>query len=199
MPKSTSGTFDRQSHTYTLGGEILPSVTSIITEVLQIDHSFSTPGSAGKGTRVHDYLADRDTLGLYDMVPDEEIAPYVRAWDQFCADYAWRDSHIEYSMYGGGYAGTVDRIGSWQGSSQPVLLDYKTGKNKHHYGYQLAAYTGLAFRAGIYVEDRVILELRQDGDYSVRIKYKDQKYGSDSWDEGWSNILGVYNIIHRNG
>ena len=122
--------FEESTHTYTLDGVVIPSVTEICAPITcgKYPPVGVVQQAAARGTRVHELCA------LYDMdaLPDEieaELVGYVKAWAAFCRDYkpVWR--HIELPLYGEidpgqPFAGTVDRIGDIDGRTR--VVDIKT-------------------------------------------------------------------------
>lgn len=122
--------FEEATHTYTLDGVVIPSVTEICAPITcgKYPPVGVVQQAAARGTRVHELCA------LYDMdaLPDEieaELVGYVKAWAAFCRDYkpVWR--HIELPLYGEidpglPVAGTLDRIGEIDGLTR--VVDIKT-------------------------------------------------------------------------
>lgn len=86
----------------------------------------SSTRSANRGTSIHDLL-DRRTRGEDGFELQGEAAAYVAGVDAFLRDHDVVPWQTEVTMFGDGYAGTADFIGTLDGV--PVLLDYKTGKN----------------------------------------------------------------------
>lgn len=122
--------FDEGTHTYTLDGVVIPSVTEICAPITcgKYPPVGVVQQAAARGTRVHELCA------LYDMdaLPDEieaELVGYVKAWAAFCRDYKPVWTHIELPLYGGidpgqPFAGTLDRIGEIDGQTR--VVDIKT-------------------------------------------------------------------------
>ena len=122
--------FDEATHTYTLDGVVIPSVTEICAPITS--GKYPPVGvvqqAAARGTRVHELCA------LYDMdaLPDEieaELVGYVKPWAAFCRDYKPVWKHIELPLYGEidpgqPFAGTLDRIGEIDGFTR--VVDIKT-------------------------------------------------------------------------
>ena len=122
--------YEESTHTYTLDGVVIPSVTEICAPITcgKYPPVGVVQQAAARGTRVHELCA------LYDMdaLPDEieaELVGYVKAWAAFCRDYkpVWR--HIELPLYGSPdtglpFAGTLDRIGEIDGRTR--VVDIKT-------------------------------------------------------------------------
>ena len=122
--------FDEGTHTYTLDGVVIPSVTEICAPITcgKYPPVGIVQQAAARGTRVHELCA------LYDMdaLPDEieaELVGYVKAWVAFCRDYKPVWTHIELPLYGEidpgqPFAGTLDRIGEIDGLTR--VVDIKT-------------------------------------------------------------------------
>ena len=122
--------FDEATHTYTLDGAVIPSVTEICAPITcgKYPPVGVVQQAAARGTRVHELCA------LYDMdaLPDEieaELVGYVKAWAAFCRDYKPVWTHIELPLYGVTntglpFAGTLDRIGEIDGQTR--VVDIKT-------------------------------------------------------------------------
>lgn len=183
--------FDPESHTYTVGGVEIPSVTEVCAPLTAgkyvpsgvVDHA------AARGTRVHELCA------LFDMdaLPDEietECLPYLAAWQRFCRDYRPEWEYIEHPMHAGvnglEVAGTVDRIGLIDGKR--MVVDIKTAQSMDRASKvalccQLEAYSHLAFQNGIEVlETGMGVQLMRDGSYRIQEQRKiEQKYRFDSY------------------
>ena len=122
--------FDEGTHTYTLDGVVIPSVTEICAPITcgKYPPVGVVQQAAARGTRVHELCA------LYDMdaLPDEieaGLVGYVKAWAAFCRDYKPVWTHIELPLYGSPdtglpFAGTLDRIGEIDGRTR--VVDIKT-------------------------------------------------------------------------
>lgn len=138
-------TFDEATHTYTLCGIRLPSVTEI-TRFCAYDYKSDRPwlaeAAAIRGTAVHEACALID----YGEEPEEtpEIAGFLKAYRRFLADYKPEWKLIEHPIGSIllGYAGTLDRFGTIDGA--PAILDIKTGQlHDAALSAQLTAYAEL--------------------------------------------------------
>lgn len=138
-------TFDEATHTYTLDGIRLPSVTEV-TRFCAYDYKSDRPwlaeAAARRGTAVHEACALID----YGEEPEEtpEIAGYLKAYRRFLADYKPEWKLIEHPIGSIllGYAGTLDRFGTIDGA--PAILDIKTGQlHDAALSAQLTAYAEL--------------------------------------------------------
>ena len=122
--------FDEATHTYTLDGVELPSVTHIIRYLAVDKANSSDPNMAliarERGSAVHEATVMCDYPGeVRDDFP-AEYAPYLDAYVQFCRDYRIKWELIEHQMGNAtlGFAGTLDRFGVIDGKW--CILDIKT-------------------------------------------------------------------------
>jgi hypothetical protein len=129
---ATEFTFDEATHTYRLGGEVLPSITQVMARVGLTDYSM-VPASVlaaaqARGSAVHvaTQLYDIGTLDYATL--DPAIYPYLQAWLDFCRDYKFDPSFIEQPLHNGQYAGTPDRVGDllWGKKRMPAVVEIKT-------------------------------------------------------------------------
>lgn len=146
--------FDEATHTYTLDGVELPSVTHII-RYLAVDKANNADMNMAliareRGSAVHEATVMYDYSG---EIPDDfpaEYAPYLEAYVQFCRDYKPQWTLIEHAMgsnaYYMGYAGTLDRFGLIDG--EYAILDIKTSYkvDMPSLSAQLAAYMSLLYK-----------------------------------------------------
>jgi hypothetical protein len=160
--------FDVDSHTYRLGDEILPSVTTIIKNAGLIDSSWFTEASAWRGSAVHEAIFfdihnDLDISSLHKIV-----APYVDGWMKFKRDTKFipivrlcerRSFHPVYK-----YAGSPDLVGILNGS--PVLIDIKTGECPTA-GIQTAGYA-MFTEIAAFNPKRFSLRLKPDATYKLK-------------------------------
>lgn len=131
MSKKTSRVqFDEATHTYTLDGVELPSVTHIIRYLAVDKANNADPNMAliarERGSAVHEATVMYDYSG---EIPDDfpaEYAPYLEAYVQFVRDYNIKWELIEHQMGNAtlGFAGTLDRFGVIDGKW--CILDIKT-------------------------------------------------------------------------
>ena len=122
--------FDEITHTYTLDGKELPSVTHIIRYLAVDKANNADPNMAlmarERGSAVHEATVMYDYSG---EIPDDfpaEYAPYLEAYVQFARDYKPCWELIEHQMGNVtlGFAGTLDRFGFIDGKW--CILDIKT-------------------------------------------------------------------------
>lgn len=122
--------FDEATHTYLVDGKEVPSVTEILTP---LHRSYGTINqsvleyAANRGRAVHEALEMYDLGGELEVVP--ETAPYIQAYLDWCDVYRPRWIGVEQIVYNesNGYIGTLDRIGSLNGTEFAVV-DIKTSQ-----------------------------------------------------------------------
>jgi len=163
-------TFDDSSHTYTLDGAVLPSVTQVLNDI------FYTPGAEWfteearlRGSYVHAAIALDHEGALDDDTLDPALAPYVAAWRAFKRESDFRPLAWEQAVCdpARGYAGTYDVIGQMGDNPlvPPVLIDYKTGTPPPYAALQTGAYARIAKSDRWPTLRRAELWLRPDGTY----------------------------------
>lgn len=165
--------FDEQTHTYTLEGKELPSVTTIMKACGLIDTTWFNEGATTRGTYVHQAteLLDKDDLDEASL--DPALVPYVEAYRRFKQETGFVIDDIEKRVHNAtyGYAGTLDRTGIFPNDKIRSLIDIKTGQPAKWHGVQLAAYA-LCF--GSEVLNRYGLYLSNTGSYKLE-RFKDRQ------------------------
>jgi hypothetical protein len=186
--KTSRVQFDETTHTYTLDGVELPSVTHIIRYLAVNKANNADPNMAliarERGSAVHEATVMYDYSG---EIPDDfpaEYAPYLKAYVQFVRDYAPNWILTEYRMANEtlGFAGTLDRFGVIDGYF--CILDIKTSYKVDilSLSAQLTAYHDLLLNdKPEKIGDRGIrhlgLQLMKNGKY--RLYECDAKQGSE--------------------
>ncbi|RJO61083.1 MAG: hypothetical protein C4542_07295 [Dehalococcoidia bacterium] len=161
--------FDEASHTYWLGDDKLPGVTSILKAAGLLEFPHSNGSAMLKGTYIHraTELYDRDDLDADSL--DAEIKPYLEGWMKFRKDSGFVPELIEAPMFHPHlfYAGTIDRYGVLNGKK--VLLDIKSGSPHPAYKVQVAGgYEGLLIGNGHHIDKFYSLYLKNTGGYSLQ-------------------------------
>lgn len=146
IPVSDVLTFDPASHTYSVGGRVVPNVTRILSPL--VDYS-KIPAdkleiARQKGVAVHKMVElDANNDLDEDTLPDW-MRPVLKQWRKFCADTGFRVYESEKQVYHPqyGYAGTLDLAGGFAEGSEHVLIDVKRSFLAGPViGLQLAAYS----------------------------------------------------------
>lgn len=188
--------FEPNSHTYTLDGIVIPSVSEVLRfaskELYSSTSAQAMEIAADRGTRVHAAAEALDRTGRADIDPD--IEPYVRAYAKFLKDNNVKWDMIEEHVVGVNrdYAGTLDRFGFLNG--ERVLLDIKTTKtitarHKRLYAAQLTAYMETFFGRENYlknykIDKLVILQLKNNEGYELHMV--------DPEEEIWQGCLALH-------
>jgi hypothetical protein len=162
--------FDPEKHQYILDGEVLPSVTQVLTAEGFIDRTFFTDYGRERGTMVHKATALDDMGALDEDSIDPILVPYLEAWRAFKRDSRIEIVNIEEPLYHKTYlfAGTPDRIGELNGKW--AIIDIKH-VSLPWAALQLSAYGILD---NLTTAKRLAVELNGNGKYSVR-EYTDRK------------------------
>lgn len=195
--------FDSDTHTYTLNGKKLPSVTEIcglLNNWGDINPAILMQ-AARRGTVVHEYAELIDYGVDEDGIECEpELAGYVIAYMRFLRDYRPLWEMVEQKVYSEqfGFAGTLDRYGTIDG--KPVLLDIKTSSSvnklqKIIWACQLSAYQLLLAKEGEEVK-RWNLVLKRDGKYQIIDAAESEKKYAFSGFTLFNTLLLIYKIIN---
>lgn len=173
--------FDRETHTYTLGDRVLPSVTQIIQAAGLVDSTWFTEVGRRTGEDVAylTELEDRGEAGKVAAIIGErmDLGFYLNAWIKFKEESSFAIRTIEEQVCDyttpTPYAGTLDRWGTLGGRS--TILDIKRYAHAPWHGVQLAGYASTfphkLVRAGVH--------LKPDGNYKLHRFEDDADY--DAW------------------
>jgi hypothetical protein len=179
--------FDAATHTYTVGGRVIPNVTSIL-KFAGLASSFDGVPPAvleakrSLGVAVHRATELDDADQLDESTVHPLVLPYLWAWRSFRSTHHFgsllREHRVYHPTYQ--YAGTLDAYGILDG--KPALVDLKTGDPEDAGArYQTAAYLnalqadpprGLRIPALV---ARVSVRLRDDGTYRLTA-YTERKH-----------------------
>lgn len=195
---ASSVLFDPAKHEYrTATGVQVPSVTWILAESGLCDFSFVEDEkrrlAMDRGTSVHWMLQLHDQGALdYRKVP-LKLRPYRKAYMDWRLASGFVPDEIErqfISHYG--YAGTIDRTGSFPATQlfplgSRAIVDFKTGTApvQNWTRYQLVAYA-MRMHANPQVARtwrRVGLALHPDGTYNVK------EFPPTTWDEDFAIFI----------
>ena len=170
--------FHEETHTFTLDGMRLPSVTELLAPLQEESFSAINPAvlkaAADRGTAVHEICEAMDYDMDYDDLIAPDLVPYADAHEEFLMDYEpeWLGVEMPVHFFEQ-YAGIVDRFGYIDG--KPVVLDIKTVQQptieqKVSVCCQLYAYDR-AIKACFNCFDRpaehYALYLKKDGSYKL--------------------------------
>lgn len=176
--------FDEATHTYTVDGRPVPSVTQVLQAVGIVDYSHIPPGTRKwaleRGRMVHLYTQYDDQAMLDDSVVDPHVAPFLAAWRRFRLESGFTPDLIEHRGYNASfdYAGMLDRRGTLPKFGR-VMLDIKTNHAEEWVRLQLAGYSAFFPDPASYT--RVCVELKADETYRL-IVCPAREYRSDFQD-----------------
>jgi len=196
--------FDEATHTYSLDGKKLPSVTEIcglLNNWGDINPAILMQ-AARRGTVVHEYCELVDYGVDEDGIECEpELAGYVIAYMRFLRDYKPLWECVEQKVYSDqfGFAGTLDRFGTIDG--KPVLLDIKTSSSvgklqKIIWACQLSAYVLLLAKEGEDIR-RWNLVLKRDGKYQLIDASESEKKYAFSGFSLFNTLLLIWKIVNE--
>ena len=184
MTATATGSFDPETHTYTMDGVHVPSVTQVLNALLPC-------WKAGewylhRGQAVHacaSYMA-RGIPFDHDMAIDGQVTALRRFFREVRPDCLI----VEYPMFSSRYhyAGTPDLICVIDG--KVVVLDWKASIPAT-LPYQLAAYGLLAG-----VKWGIGAHIRENGTYKLTDVYALRRYRAE-----WLAMRAVYGVMQRLG
>jgi hypothetical protein len=186
--------FDEATHTYRVGGLVVPSVTQVLRPLIDLSGIPPAVLEAKRdlGTRVHAACQFDAEGDLDEATVEDDVAPYLEAWRRFLAEsdavVLASERRVFNPLYR--YAGTLDL--ELDMGSGPWIVDIKTSiATPLSTGPQTAAY--LNARKGIANMRRAALRLRPDGTYRF-----DQLQDADDWSVFLSCLtLHRYRESHR--
>ncbi len=178
--------FDEATHTYTLNGVRIPSVTQVLADAGLVDSTWFTEEAAWRGSAVHLACRLEDEGELDEDTLDPAIAGYLDAYRKFKAESDFRPELIEHRVVhpAYGYAGTLDRTGTiepWR-----VIGDLKSGQVYPWVACQLTGYA-LTF-PNPRTFRRMAIRLKDDGTYSVT------EYPAKTFQEDANDFLAALRI-----
>lgn len=168
-------TFEQETHTYKVGGVVVPSVTQLLS--CASSFGFLSPedlmAAQDRGTYIHAMCEADDLEDLDEEVErTREHWPRLLAWRQFCQDFGANWELIEGMSHSKrfGYAGTLDRAGRLEKHSgeQCWIIDIKSSMSKSRvWGLQLAAYRQMLSEHNMQwaLARRACVRLLADGTY----------------------------------
>ena len=131
--------YDDDTHSYTIDGAKMKSVTEIASEILELDFSHCTYGSAEKGTAIHSELAryfdPNEKFGAKDFTINEaaDLALILKPSPDMRTEMIVWNKEL-------GYAGTIDLL-RVKNTTVSDIIDWKTGRvNKKYCTIQLSLY-----------------------------------------------------------
>jgi hypothetical protein len=176
-PDSAILVFEPVGHTYRLSGELVPSVTTILSDMGCIPWYPDKAFFKNRGQAVHDACAllVRDKLDL--AATDKRLHGYIESFRKFKVRTGFHVEHIELPVWSVAYrvAGRLDYVGLLDGRRS--VVDLKSGEPADAAALQTAAYTALAKEShGVTATRRLTLRLDPDGGDPKPEEYQDLAY-----------------------
>ena len=169
--------FNEEKHEYSYGGKQLPSVTTVIKKVLNIEYPDYAIYHATRGTYVHKAI-ELWFKGVLDFETiDEAVKPYLDSFIKFqekakiepvILEERFADKNIS-------FAGTVDIVGKVKGKT--YLFDIKTGQKQDSYNVQMAGYKKLLNDNDINIDGIYILDLKPTGCKVIKVENIEKYWG----------------------
>jgi hypothetical protein len=186
--------FDEATHTYSINGRVVPSVTQVIGDLLP--YRGPVAGNAWymqRGSAVHAYAAMIGMGQAFEISqPDPEVQAYmegcVASIQAFFAEVKPRILAVEKRLFSERhqFGGTLDLLAHIGAEKQPCVLDWKP-HIPTSLPYQLGGYGILCGTADARWGRGV--EYSPDGKYRLSERYDLRRYGA-----GFLALLGAYNV-----
>ncbi len=175
--------FDAGTHTYTLGGRVLPSVTQVLSILDRFERVPPAMLDAARefGTHVH-MACDLDNRGVLDEASlDAALLPYLEGWRKFrrVSGAVILESELRVHHAGLAYAGTLDVLAHWK--SRHCIIDIKSGQVPRTVGPQTAAYAHA-------------LTIQRPARYCVQLMPNDYRVHALTDPRDWSIFLSCLNL-----
>ena len=169
--------FDRDKHEYRYGGKVLPSVTTVIKEALNIEYPDYAIYHATRGTYVHTAVEFYLKNILDFKTVDETIKPYLDSFIKFQEQAKIEPILLEERFADNAltFAGTVDIVGKVKGKT--YLFDIKTGQKQDSYNAQMAGYKKLLNDNDINIDGIYILDLKPSGCKVIKVENIEKYWG----------------------
>lgn len=158
--------FHEPTHTYSVNGRPVPSVTQVLKEAGLIDTTWYNEWGKHRGSTVHRcmQLLAEDRLDLASV--DPRIQGYVDAGARFMDEINFEVERTEMHVCNEKlrFAGTLDLFG--RRKNNPAIIDYKTGPLQRPTQIQLTGYSNTDQMPGGPIELWGV-QLRIDGTYKM--------------------------------
>ena len=197
LPELTELIFDEATHTYSINGILLPSVTTLMKPLSNAYYngidSEKLHIAADRGTAIHNAIDNYNRFGIIDL--PSELAGYFQAYKAWEQDYKPEIYTTEYRLYHKylRYSGTADMICSIKG--EDTLIDFKSSVtvSDRLTAVQLAAYANALLSHKIKVTKAKIVQLRSDGEYK---EYDHDPYDNAAW-AVFGSLISIDNYIKK--
>jgi hypothetical protein len=181
--------FNKDTHTYTLDGHIIPNVTSVLSDLLPCWQANEWYLQRGKAVHA---CAAMIALGIefnYDPQIEGQVKAIRKFWQEIRPQPVAIETKCASAKYG--YACTPDLIAQVAGAKKEnMVFEYKASFSVS-LPYQMVAQSIAWSETNKTKEPRwgMGVEVHPDGNYKLSKKYDLRKYKA-----GWFALLGVYKI-----
>jgi len=180
--------FDVATHRFTINGEAVPSVTTILKAGGWIDDRFYTEQGRKRGEDVHRATSLLDAQRLDWTSLSEEIRAYVLSYERARAELGLGIRRIECIVHKARlWAGIEDREATWE--RQLTVVELKTGAPTLADKLQLAGYGATHAKP----PQLLLLYLRTDGYKAVVLKPEQR----EEFSLAWYKIMTLYHWRRR--
>lgn len=193
--------YNDENHLYRLDGQVIPSVTQVLSLVGITDYSHipsdKRESSMRFGTAVHLATSLWDKNDLDETTLSPMIIPYLDGWKKFLSDTKARIVQNEEPSYSPKYryGFKIDRI--LEIHKRLTVVDIKTSADPQQgTDLQLAAYYAgwnEGRKRNEQALDRIAIHLTNEG------KYKIEPYKNKNDVNEWLTCLFMYNTLKRRG
>lgn len=184
--------YNDATHTYTVHGLVVPSVTRILREMgMYKGIDFMSEEAKNRGTAVHEACELADS-GF--EVTNTELNCYINAYMAFKNTAKFKTMLSEYKVYHEiyGYAGRADKVGRFDGNPEAAIIDIKTGLPQPTDALQVFAYATAYTHMTRQGVNPWVLYLRPDGTFKLR---KVRESSADVW----RSLVLLYNYKRQHG
>jgi hypothetical protein len=195
MSAAAKLTMDPETHVYTLGDQVLPSVTEILRGSGVVNDRWWTDAGRWRGSAVHNACWYDDQNDLDESTLDPALRGYVDAYRKFRQETGFVATDIETPLYNDllGYAGTPDRIGKIH-DKKLCLPDLKSGAPSKVTRYQTVAYVACLPSPRKYT--RMEVRLQANGKYFLQV-YEPKDFDRDF--KKWQAIVEIFHLRREIG
>jgi len=179
-------TFDPATHTYTIDGRVVPSVTQVLNDLLPCYQA--SEWHLQRGTAVHAcaaMIAQGKTFD-YDRAIEGQVSACYRFFEEVKPVVLAVEEREFSSRHG--FAGTYDLLSRIPQGLKACMVDWKASFSAS-LPYQLAGYSILVEENVGRIDRGYGVQLNEDGTYRMSEVYDLRRYKT-----GFLNMLGAYNI-----
>jgi len=197
IPKLTELSFDGKRHVYSIKGEELPSVTTVMRPLSNAYYGGIDEGilqaAAQRGTAVHEAIENYLTFGIDDVA--SEHTGYYKAFKSWLDEKKPQIISTEGKIYHKilRYAGTSDLSCIMDGEA--VCIDFKTSSQivEMLVRVQLEAYSRAFESHGVKHQSKAVVHLQKDGRWDMKMFPSGDL---EAW-ETFGGLLTVHNYIKK--